>query len=145
MAYSYHAHYRVKKETVTWTPSGGSAASIYNIVRIECEVNGQTFDVLSDANHLVEDIALFGGKAKFRITTINQCAALAIVQGKGALAFTLEKVATGTGAASGADKAFAAGNSVMVNIQASADMTAGGTATLEIETANTSGALFTIT
>lgn len=140
------ANYRYQKDSLAWTPSGGSPASITGVSGISYSQGGSTIDLVADSNELIEAKPLAGISGRVSVTGINQAVAQALALGAGSLTFDIEQVKTGRGAVSGNDKTLTFAGAVLVSVNLEANSGPGGTYTLEFECAdNGSGAIFAVT
>jgi hypothetical protein len=107
------AHYRYKKDTLTWTPDGGGGPiDIEGLVSIRFDEQGETTKLISDDADTVQELPLHSIMASGSITVLSQLAGK-IPLGGGVLAWTMERVKTGRGAVSGEDQDFSIPNAVL--------------------------------
>jgi hypothetical protein len=129
-------HYRYKADSLSWTPTGGSATPITGVQSIKYGEGGEVTDLMSNASELVEEMPLHGIKGRINVTVLDQAGASALELGSGALTFDLEQVKTGRSAVSGADKTVSFGNAVLKDKDADVGSAPGGSATLAFDAAD---------
>lgn len=136
-------HMRYKKNTLTFTPSGGAAVPITGVTGLTWRQGGQTTDLISDASELVQELPLATIKGEIGISTIAQeFAAGGLALGAGTVAFTIEQVKSGRGAVAAADITVTAPNAVITDLSGAADSGAGASNSISVEVADKgSGAL----
>lgn len=140
------AHYRFKKDSLTYTPTGGAAVAITGVQSIRFGQGGETIDLMSDASELVQEAPLHRIKGRLTITTIAQAVASALVLGDGAIAFQIEQVKNGRGAVAGATKDVDFAACILKDVDAGVGSSAGETATLQLDAVEDGeGNIFTIT
>ena len=139
------AHYRLKSETLQVTPSGQSAVDITGVQSVPFAYGGQTIDLASDSSEVIQEIVLNAIKGNLSIEGIAQLffneATLPL--GACSVTFTMERVATGRGAVSGADKIVTITNCVLVSKDTGVASGAGSNISLNFEVAaDTNGKFF---
>ncbi len=139
-------HFRYKKDTLYWTPDGGSAQQIKGVQSIRFGQGGEVTDLVSDASELVQEIPLGKIKGRVAITSLAQSDITAIALGAGALTFDIEQVKNGRGAVDGEDLTVDFPVCVVKDVDAGAGHNPGETASLSIDAvANDDGDIYTIT
>jgi hypothetical protein len=128
------AHYRYKKDSLTWTPAGegAQAVDIEGVQSIRFGQAGETTKLMSDASENVQELPLHSILSTGTVTTLSQVAA-ELVLGAGVLAWTMERVKTGRGAVSGEDKEVSLPNAVLRAIDSGAGSQPGENTTLAFE------------
>jgi hypothetical protein len=131
------AHYRYKKDTLTWTPAGEEEPTPLELVgvqAIEIVQEGQTTDIVQDSEELVQELPLAGIKGTLAITLNDQAQAALLEPGLGLLAWAMEPVASGRGPQPDADALLVeAAAAVLRRISVEALSGAGGGLSLDFE------------
>lgn len=139
------AHYRYKKDSLTWTPDGASAIPLTGVQSIRFGQGGEVSDLTSDASELVQEQPLHGIKGRISVTLIAQ-QHMVLDLGAGVLTFDMERVKSGRGAVSGEDKTVEFSNAVLRDIDGGAGSAPGENVSLSFEAAaDDNGDIFTIT
>lgn len=138
------AHYRYKKDSLSWTPDGGSATPITGVVSLRFGKGGETTDLMSDASELVQEQPLHSIKGRIAVTTLSQDNA-ALELGNGVLSFTIERVKSGRGSVAGEDKDVAFNNAVLKDTDSGAGSGPGENTSLSFDAAeDDDGEIYTI-
>lgn len=126
------AHFRYKKDTLTWTPSGADAIPVEGLINIRFNKSGETTKLTSDSSEVVQELPLHSIMASGTITTLAQAAA-ELELGAGVLAWTMERVKTGRGAVAGEDKECSIPNAVLRSVDGGVGAAPGENTTLAFE------------
>lgn len=137
-------HFRYKKDSLEWTPTGGSAIPITGVTALRYGKGGDTVDLMSDASEMVQEQPLSGIKGRISVSTINQLHT-GLDLGAGELVFKLERVKSGRGAVSGDDQDVTFGNAVLKDTDGGAGTSAGEGTSLTFDAAEDgSGEIYTV-
>jgi hypothetical protein len=138
------AHYRYKKDTLTWTPTGGAAIALTGVQALSIEKDGTTLDLVADSAEVIRALPLFGLKASASARLDDQGQIDGLALGGGALAWQMEPLRTGRGS-EGTCYQVSASKAVLRRIAASALSGAGGNLELGFEACDTgAGVIFSV-